>query len=77
MQELVNLGEINPGTRRKAVHPLFRGNETYANITGNPGYGHLELFWDVVDGVGQKLGGKTEITSSDRTRNTNPVTIWS
>ena len=77
MQELAGQGEIYPGTRQKTVYPLFKGNETYTDIIGNPSYGHLKLFRDVVDGMGQKLGGKIESASSDTTRNANPVTIRS
>ena len=77
MQELANQGEINPGTRQKTVYPLFKGNGAYANIIGDPGYNRLKLSLDVVDGMGQKSGGKMEIASSDTTRNTNSVTIRS
>ena len=77
MQEPAKQGEINPGTRQKTVYLLFKGNGAYANIIENPGYGHLKLSRDVVDGMGQKLGGKMEIMPSDMTRNTNSVTIQS
>ena len=61
MQELVDRGKIKPGTKWKTVYPLFKDDERYTNILGNPGSGPLELFWDIVDGMDQKLEGKIEI----------------
>ena len=40
---------------------MFKDDERYTNILGNPGSGPLELFWDIVDGMDQKLEGKIEI----------------
>ena len=61
MQELVDHGKIKPGTKWKTVYPLFKDDERYTNILGNPGSGPLELFWDIVDAMDQKLEGKIEI----------------
>ena len=61
MQELVNQGKIKPGTKWKTLYPLFKDDERYTNILGSPGSGPLELFWDIVDGMDQKLEGKIEI----------------
>ena len=61
LQELVDQGEIKAGTKWKTVYPLFKDDERYSNILGNPGSGPLELFWDVVDAMDQKLEGKIEI----------------
>ena len=40
---------------------MFKDDERYTNILGSPGSGPLELFWDIVDGMDQKLEGKIEI----------------
>lgn len=61
MQELVDRGKIKPGTKWKTVYPSFKNDERYTNILGSPGSGPLELFWDIVDGMDQKLEGKIEI----------------
>ena len=61
MQELVDQGKIKPGTKWKTLYPLFKDDERYTNILGSPGSGPLELFWDIVDGMDQKLEGKIEI----------------
>ena len=61
LQELVDQGNIKPGTKWKTVYPLFKDDERYTNILGNPGSGPLELFWDIVDAMDQKLEGKIEI----------------
>ena len=61
MQELVSQGKIKAGTKWKALYPLFKDDERYINILGNPGSGPLELFWDVVDAMDQKLEGKIEV----------------
>ena len=40
---------------------MFKDDERYTNILGTPGSGPLELFWDIVDAMDQKLEGKIEI----------------
>lgn len=60
MQELVDQGKIKAGTKWKIIYPLFKDDERYTNILGNPGSGPLELFWDIVDAMDQKLEGKIE-----------------
>ena len=40
---------------------MFKDDERYTNILGTPGSGPLELFWDIVDTMDQKLEGKIEI----------------
>ena len=40
---------------------MFKDDERYTNILGNPGSGPLELFWDIVDAMDQKLEGKIEV----------------
>ena len=61
MQELIDQGKIKAGTKWKVVYPFFKDDERYTNILGSPGSGPLELFWDIVDGMDQKLEGKIEI----------------
>ena len=61
LQGLVDRGEIKAGTKWKTVYPLFKDDERYTNILGNPGSGPLELFWDVVDAMDQKLESKIEV----------------
>lgn len=61
LRELVDRGEIKAGTKWKTVYPLFRDDDRYTNILGNPGSGPLELFWDVVDAMDQKMESKIEI----------------
>jgi pre-mRNA-processing factor 40 len=61
LQELVDQGKIKAGTKWKTVYPLFKDDERYTNILGSPGSGPLELFWDIVDAMDQKLEGKIEI----------------
>lgn len=61
MQELADQGKIKAGTKWKTIYPLFKDDERYTNILGNPGSGPLELFWDVVDTMDQKLESKIEI----------------
>ena len=43
------------------MYPLFKDDERYTNILGSPGSGPLELFWDIVDAMDQKLEGKIEV----------------
>lgn len=58
LQELVNAGKIKSRTKWKDVYPLFREDERYLNMLGNPGSNQLELFWDVVDALDQKSEAK-------------------
>ncbi|KAJ7274530.1 hypothetical protein B0H12DRAFT_1089132 [Mycena haematopus] len=61
LEELVGAGEIEARTKWKKVYPLFRSDERYLNMLGNPGSNPLELFWDVVDALDQKLEKKLAI----------------
>jgi len=61
LQELIDQDKIKPGTKWKTVYPLFKDDERYTNILGSPGSGPLELFWDIVDAMDQRLEGKIEI----------------
>lgn len=40
---------------------MFRDDNRYLNILGNPGSNPLELFWDAVDGLDQELDRKIAI----------------
>lgn len=61
LEELVGAGEIKARTKWKDVYPLFRSDERYLNMLGNPGSNPLELFWDVLDGLDQKLEKKIAV----------------
>ncbi|EDR14046.1 uncharacterized protein LACBIDRAFT_151359, partial [Laccaria bicolor S238N-H82] len=58
LQELVKLGAIKARTKWKEIYPLFRDDERYLSMLGNPGSNPLELFWDIVDGMDQQLDAK-------------------
>jgi len=64
LQELIDQGKIKAGTKWKTIYPFFKDDERYTNILGSPGSGPLELFWDIVDAMDQKLEGKIEIVES-------------
>ncbi|EGN92268.1 hypothetical protein SERLA73DRAFT_164152 [Serpula lacrymans var. lacrymans S7.3] len=61
LAELVDQGKIKARTKWKQVYPSFAKDERYLNILGNPGSNPLELFWDLVDGLDQKLDAKIVI----------------
>lgn len=58
LQGLVNSGQIKARTKWKEVYPAFAEDTRYLNILGNPGSNPLELFWDIVDDLDQKLDAK-------------------
>lgn len=58
LQDLVKIGAIKARTKWKEIYPLFRDDERYLSMLGNPGSNPLELFWDVVDGMDQQLDAK-------------------
>ena len=58
MQQLVKEGKIKARTKWKTVYPLFSTDDRYLSMLGNPGSNPLELFWDCVDGLDQKLDAK-------------------
>ncbi|KAI0080143.1 pre-mRNA-processing protein prp40 [Panus rudis PR-1116 ss-1] len=61
LQELVNDGKIKARTKWKQVYPNFSDDKRYLDILGNPGSNPLELFWDVVDNMDQKLDAKIAV----------------
>ncbi|EIW79152.1 hypothetical protein CONPUDRAFT_107252 [Coniophora puteana RWD-64-598 SS2] len=58
LQELIESGKIKARTKWKQVYPSFASDERYLNLLGKPGSNPLELFWDVVDGLDQRLDEK-------------------
>jgi pre-mRNA-processing factor 40 len=58
MQQFVNEGKIKARTKWKHIYPSLSNDERYLGMLGNPGSNPLELFWDVVDGLDQKLDAK-------------------
>ena len=55
---LVQSGVIKERTKWKEVYHLFRDDHRYLDMLGNPGSNPLELFWDAVDALDQKLDAK-------------------
>lgn len=43
------------------MYPFFKEDDRYLNMLGNPGSNPLELFWDAVDVLDQKLDAKVAI----------------
>ena len=63
MQQLVNEDKIKARTKWKTVYPLFSNDDRYLSMLGNPGSNPLELFWDCVDGLDQKLDAKLSLVN--------------
>ena len=61
MHNLLYEGKITARSKWKEVYPIFRDDDRYLNILGNPGSNPLELFWDAVDGLDQQLDRKIAI----------------
>ncbi|RDB23443.1 Pre-mRNA-processing protein prp40 [Hypsizygus marmoreus] len=61
IQNLVDTGKIKARTKWKEVYPLFRNDERYLSMLGNPGSNPLELFWDTVDLLDQELDQKIAV----------------
>lgn len=64
LRELVESGNIKARTKWKEVYPLFSKDKRYLDILGNPGSNPLELFWDVVDSLDQKLDQKLNVVEA-------------
>lgn len=58
MQSLVDDGKIKARTKWKDIYPLVKEDERYLKVLGNPGSNPLEMFWDAVDIMDQKLDAK-------------------
>ncbi|KAH6916046.1 pre-mRNA-processing protein prp40 [Coprinopsis sp. MPI-PUGE-AT-0042] len=61
LAELVDAGKIKARTKWKEVYPSFKEDERYLTILGSPGSNPLELFWDLVDSLDQKLDEKIAV----------------
>lgn len=61
LNELVKSGEIKARTKWKEVYPGFANDPRYLGMLGNPGSNPIELFWDVVDALDQRLDTKIAI----------------
>ncbi|KAI0343200.1 hypothetical protein BDW22DRAFT_1484047 [Trametopsis cervina] len=68
LHELVDAGKIRARTQWKSVYPSFSDDKRYLDMLGNPGSNPLELFWDIVDDLDQKLDKKIEIARQAMTR---------
>lgn len=73
LQWFVNSGQIKARTKWKDIYPSFKDDERYLNMLGNPGSNPLELFWDTVDALDQKLDAKIAVVE-DAIRKYNEVT---
>lgn len=60
----MSAGKIKARTKWKDIYPLFSKDTRYLNILGNPGSNPLELFWDLVDGMDQKLDAKVAVVET-------------
>ncbi|KAI0331462.1 hypothetical protein GY45DRAFT_1404762 [Cubamyces sp. BRFM 1775] len=58
---LVESGQIKARTKWKQVYATFANDNRYLDMLGNPGSNPIELFWDIVDALDQKLDAKTEV----------------
>ncbi|KAJ3516939.1 hypothetical protein NLJ89_g809 [Agrocybe chaxingu] len=61
LHELIQEGKVKARTKWKTVYPLFRNDDRYLDMLGNPGSNPLELFWDAVDTLDQQFDGKIAI----------------
>jgi pre-mRNA-processing factor 40 len=58
LQELVASGDIKARSKWKQVYPKFSTDNRYLDMLGKPGSNPIELFWDLVDDLDQKLDAK-------------------
>lgn len=61
LQGLVDSGKIKARTKWKEIYLVFKDDDRYLSMLGNPGSNPLELFWDVVDILDQKLDEKISV----------------
>jgi pre-mRNA-processing factor 40 len=54
----VKEGKIKARTKWKHIYPSLSNDDRYLGMLGNPGSNPLELFWDMVDNLDQKLDAK-------------------
>lgn len=72
LQDLVTAGKIKARGKWRHVYPLFASDQRYLNMLGKPGSNPLELFWDVVDTLDQKLDAKIAIAEECARRGDDP-----
>ncbi|KAG1726058.1 uncharacterized protein EDB91DRAFT_1166704 [Suillus paluster] len=72
LQDLVTAGKIKARGKWRHVYPTFASDQRYLNMLGKPGSNPLELFWDVVDTLDQKLDGKIAIAEECARRGDDP-----
>lgn len=58
IQQFVKDGRIKARTKWKHIYPSLSNDDRYLGMLGNPGSNPLELFWDMVDNLDQKLDAK-------------------
>ncbi|KIK61630.1 hypothetical protein GYMLUDRAFT_58693 [Collybiopsis luxurians FD-317 M1] len=76
LQSLVDSGDIKARSKWKDVYPKFKDDDRYMAMLGNPGSNALELFWDIVDGLDQKLDVKIAVvTNAIEKMNLNKKTV--
>ncbi|KAF8909298.1 pre-mRNA-processing protein prp40 [Gymnopilus junonius] len=61
LEELTQSGILKARTKWKQIYPLFKDDNRYLDMLGYPGSNPLELFWDAVDVLDQKLDAKVVI----------------
>ena len=64
LQEFVASGVITARSKWKHVYPKFSSDNRYLDMLGKPGSNPIELFWDVVDDLDQKLDAKIVIVEA-------------
>jgi pre-mRNA-processing factor 40 len=57
-------GRLKARTKWKDVYRLFKNDPRYLDLLGNSGSNPLELYWDAVDSMDQKLDAKIEIVDA-------------
>jgi pre-mRNA-processing factor 40 len=72
LEELRQAGKIVAGSKWSEVYPIIELDERYHNMLGNPGSSPLDLFWDVVDELDQKVEENSRVIE-----NVLAPTAWS
>ncbi|OJA09724.1 hypothetical protein AZE42_08800 [Rhizopogon vesiculosus] len=72
LHDLVAAGKIKARGKWRHVYPLFTSDQRYLNLLGKPGSNPLELFWDTIDSLDQKLDAKIAIAEECAKRGDDP-----
>jgi pre-mRNA-processing factor 40 len=72
LQDLVTAGKIKARSKWRHVYPTFASDQRYLNMLGKPGSNPLELFWDAVDALDQRLDAKIAIAEECARRGDDP-----